>query len=254
MCLQLQHVSNMLPLRICNIQFSDNERCSRYDIECASVDVNQDRKRRRSGKDGEVEAALKNWYWEQIQRGDSGRLTGDRLKKKAEEIAQELGKTGFVATNGWFQRWRKRENISTGRSQEDRSAFFECEDGPPQATILQQQEERHFKIPQMLNDKIAEDTKTQEETQTTAPSKDSVDSSKDSTAPIIQELAFHDNTCDSDSIEQPTITQPPPTAGEMLRALDVLKRGILHYNNTNIQIHYDYQAHIENLLKSTNPK
>ena len=31
--------------------------------------------------------------------------------KKAESLAAQMGKTDFVATNGWFQRWKTHKNI-----------------------------------------------------------------------------------------------------------------------------------------------
>ena len=33
------------------------------------------------------------------------------MRQKAEDLAKQMKKTNFVATDGWFQRWKKRENI-----------------------------------------------------------------------------------------------------------------------------------------------
>lgn len=68
-----------------------------------------DRKRNRVGKDPEVEKALKNWFT--VVRERDGRVGGDILRAKAEQLASVMGKENFKATNGWFSRWRKRENL-----------------------------------------------------------------------------------------------------------------------------------------------
>jgi len=38
------------------------------------------------------------------------------LRDKADELARKLGIADFVATEGWFQRWKKRENIISRRT------------------------------------------------------------------------------------------------------------------------------------------
>uniref|UniRef100_A0A0A9VYT7 Tigger transposable element-derived protein 4 n=1 Tax=Lygus hesperus TaxID=30085 RepID=A0A0A9VYT7_LYGHE len=67
------------------------------------------RKRKRTGKDAQVENALKEWFT-QVREKDA-RLSGPIMREKAEQLAQKLGKEDFKATTGWFVRWRKRENI-----------------------------------------------------------------------------------------------------------------------------------------------
>lgn len=70
---------------------------------------NVQRKRERTGKDKDVEAALKEWFvnvWEK-----DGRVSFGLLQTKAEKLAALMGKENFVATNGWLQRWLKCENI-----------------------------------------------------------------------------------------------------------------------------------------------
>ena len=71
------------------------------------------RRRRRTGKEQLVEVAFKEWFLKVRDR--DGRLDGPLLSEKAEELAKMLGKNDFVATEGWFQRWKKRENISWGK-------------------------------------------------------------------------------------------------------------------------------------------
>ena len=66
-------------------------------------------KRRRTGKDTEVESALKLWFTD-VRKHDA-RVNGPLMRQKAEDLAKQMKKTNFVATDGWFQRWKKRENI-----------------------------------------------------------------------------------------------------------------------------------------------
>lgn len=66
-------------------------------------------KRHRSGKDRKVESALKSWFTEMCEKGV--RINGPMMRRKAEEFAKEMGKNEFVATEGWFRRWKKRENV-----------------------------------------------------------------------------------------------------------------------------------------------
>lgn len=83
---------------------------NREDIEkkCSSNE-NPNAKRNRSGKDKEVETALKLWFTNVRER--DARVDGPLLRQKAEDLASKLGKENFVATEGWFQRWKKRENL-----------------------------------------------------------------------------------------------------------------------------------------------
>lgn len=66
-------------------------------------------KRFRGGKDNEVESALKLWFTN--VREQDARVDGPLMRQKAEELAKKMGKDDFVATEGWFHRWKKRENI-----------------------------------------------------------------------------------------------------------------------------------------------
>ncbi|XP_025414144.1 tigger transposable element-derived protein 3-like [Sipha flava] len=83
---------------------------SRQEIENASLEnVNSNRERKRVSKE-EVEVALKQWFTKVRQK--DVRVTGPLLRQKAEDLAKKIGKDNFVATEGWFHRWKKRENIS----------------------------------------------------------------------------------------------------------------------------------------------
>ena len=68
-----------------------------------------DTKRRRSGKDPAVEAAVVKWIAN--AREKNAPLSGPLVKEKAGELAAKLGKSDFKATDGWFSRLKKREGI-----------------------------------------------------------------------------------------------------------------------------------------------
>lgn len=70
---------------------------------------NTECKRNRAGKDEQVEKALRLWF-ENVRERDAP-VNGPLMQQKAESLAAEMGKKDFVATNGWFQRWKTRENI-----------------------------------------------------------------------------------------------------------------------------------------------
>lgn len=83
---------------------------NRSNIEIAHIsNKNMKRKRERSGKDNQVESALKIWF--RKVREKNAPVNGPMMCRKAEELAKTLGKKGFVATDGWFSRWKMRENI-----------------------------------------------------------------------------------------------------------------------------------------------
>lgn len=69
---------------------------------------NISRKRKRCGKDEDVEEALKQWFTK-VRKQDA-RVNGPFLKLQAEKLALKMGKN-FNATDGWLHRWKKRENL-----------------------------------------------------------------------------------------------------------------------------------------------
>ena len=70
---------------------------------------NPDRKRARTGKDSDVEAALKTWFTS--SRGRDVPLSGPVLQEKAKDLAAKLNKPDFKPTTGWFCRWKERNAI-----------------------------------------------------------------------------------------------------------------------------------------------
>jgi hypothetical protein len=52
------------------------------------------------------------YQWFVKARSQNIPITGPLVKTKAKEIAEQLGHTSFNASDGWLQKWRKRNNIS----------------------------------------------------------------------------------------------------------------------------------------------
>jgi len=80
--------------------------------------INPDRKRRRLGKCEDVEEALLRWF-----SGDRQELShqlpvsSKMLMQKADQLADGLGVADFKATNGWLERWKKRNSIQFRKQQ-----------------------------------------------------------------------------------------------------------------------------------------
>ena len=64
-------------------------------------------KRKRKGKDPDVEEALDQWF--SIVTGRGVRISGPILKSKSEELVKKLGHNDFTATDGWLSRWKARQ-------------------------------------------------------------------------------------------------------------------------------------------------
>ncbi len=81
---------------------------SREESEAATISKeNTPWKRKRFGKDEQVETALVKWF-EQVHAAVNGPL----LRAKAESLAtKQLGKEDFVATEGWFHRFVNRQHL-----------------------------------------------------------------------------------------------------------------------------------------------
>jgi hypothetical protein len=65
-------------------------------------------KRKREGKDPDVEDALNQWF--SIMTGRGVRVRGPMLKKKSEKLAKKQGRDDFKATDGWLSRWKCRHD------------------------------------------------------------------------------------------------------------------------------------------------
>ncbi|GLV44530.1 cag [Carabus blaptoides fortunei] len=63
--------------------------------------------------------------WLANVREHDARVDGPLMRQKAEELAKKMGKKHFVATEGWFHRWKKRENVVYKRTHgEQKDADF----------------------------------------------------------------------------------------------------------------------------------
>jgi hypothetical protein len=81
----------------------------RIEIENLALNKNPNIKRLRSGKEEQVESALSLWFTN-VRKNDV-RINGPILRQKAEDLAKKMGIDNFIASEGWFHRWKKRENI-----------------------------------------------------------------------------------------------------------------------------------------------
>ncbi|XP_071043153.1 tigger transposable element-derived protein 3-like [Parasteatoda tepidariorum] len=85
---------------LCKIMKISKKKCT--------LNENLNCKRNRDGKDKEVESALKLWFTNVRER--DAHVNGPILRQKAEDLAAKLGKGNFVATEGWFHRWKGAEH------------------------------------------------------------------------------------------------------------------------------------------------
>jgi len=68
-------------------------------------------KRKREGKDPEVDEALSEWFSLITSRGV--RVSGPMLK--CIELSRKIGNNEFIATDGWLSRWKNRHEIKFKR-------------------------------------------------------------------------------------------------------------------------------------------
>ena len=85
-------------------------------IEFLQSNPNSTIKRKRFGKNPEIEIALKEWFETVAEKGT--KVTGPMLREKAETFAKELNYPDFKVTDGWLSRWKARNGIKSKRSHE----------------------------------------------------------------------------------------------------------------------------------------
>ena len=71
--------------------------------------ANSARKRFRTGRTPDVDAAVVNWIHDALER--NAPLSGPLVMQKAEELAKQLNHSTFKANDGWFHRFKKREGL-----------------------------------------------------------------------------------------------------------------------------------------------
>lgn len=77
---------------------------------CAEDQGSSAAKRKRAGKDQDVEDALYEWF--KFARSKNVPVNGPIIMQKANNIAVDAGHDDFKATDGWFSRWKKRYGIT----------------------------------------------------------------------------------------------------------------------------------------------
>ena len=75
-----------------------------------SGEVSSKRKNMRIGQNDDLEKALFSWL--KKMRANNLPVNGTVVKEKAIGYAKELQIEGFKASNGWFERWKTRFNVS----------------------------------------------------------------------------------------------------------------------------------------------
>lgn len=190
---------------------------NRTDIELGAIlNDNQTRRRRRKGKEEDVEKALKQWVLEVQEKNVI--LNGPMLRQKAELLAREMGKTEFKATDGWLSRWRKRENISFMKLQNNAS------DAGQHIVI-------HCDLPfieSITEDEMCSIFKPSEPAESIGPHTESTES-----------IEINDLNEQSSS--------SPPTVREMIEALSILSKGI-RSKTSDLQPLHDFERYVEKVL------
>lgn len=133
-----------------------NERELREQINSAGASGRgvQGRKRKREGKDAEVDEALSKWFGIVTTRGV--RVSGPMLKYKAEEFAKKLGEghENFKATEGWLSRWKKRHDIKFKKAHGEKAS----------ADVLSADKWKLERLPEIMNEFSPENIYNADET------------------------------------------------------------------------------------------
>ena len=77
--------------------------------EYESGSINSKAKTSKTGKFPKTEAALSRWIQE--ARAANIDISGTIIRIQADELAKELGEVGFTASNGWYDRFKKRNEV-----------------------------------------------------------------------------------------------------------------------------------------------
>ncbi|VVC37159.1 DDE superfamily endonuclease domain,Homeobox domain-like,HTH CenpB-type DNA-binding domain [Cinara cedri] len=78
------------------------------------------RKRKREGKDSDVDEALTQWFTLATSRGVQ--VSGPILKAKSEDLARKVGNDEFKATEGWLSRWKVKHDIKFKRAHGEKAS------------------------------------------------------------------------------------------------------------------------------------
>jgi len=72
--------------------------------------MNQMRRNPLSQKGTHIDEICFEWF--SRARSENIPISGEMVREKAKQIADEAGYTDFTASSGWLQKWRKRNNIA----------------------------------------------------------------------------------------------------------------------------------------------
>jgi hypothetical protein len=108
-------------------------------------------KRKREGKNPDVEDALHQWF--SIITGRGVRVSGPMLKNKSEELAKKLGNDDFKATDGWLSRWKCRHDTKFKKAHGEKDSADVCAE-----------EWKSKKVPELLQKFYADDIYSADET------------------------------------------------------------------------------------------
>ncbi|XP_072119240.1 tigger transposable element-derived protein 4-like [Mobula birostris] len=109
-------------------------------------------KRKREGKNPDVEKALNQWF--SVVTGRGVRVSGPMLKNKSEELAKKLGHRDFKATDGWLSRWKCRHHIQFKKTHGEKSG----------SDALNAEAWKSTKLPDLLQKFCADDIYNADET------------------------------------------------------------------------------------------
>ncbi|KAI8038679.1 hypothetical protein M5D96_008587 [Drosophila gunungcola] len=63
-----------------------------------------------ASKGAQIDELCFDWF--SRARVDNIAISGEMVREKAKQIAEEVGHDGFLASSGWLQKWRIRHNIA----------------------------------------------------------------------------------------------------------------------------------------------
>ncbi|XP_037714313.1 tigger transposable element-derived protein 3 [Drosophila subpulchrella] len=82
----------------------------RRGLATGELKMNQMRRNPLSQKGTHIDEICFEWF--SRARSESIPVSGEMVREKAKQIADEAGYTDFTASSGWLQKWRKRNNIA----------------------------------------------------------------------------------------------------------------------------------------------
>ncbi|XP_052840234.1 LOW QUALITY PROTEIN: tigger transposable element-derived protein 6 [Drosophila gunungcola] len=82
----------------------------REGLTTGELKMSQMRRNPLSQKGAQIDELCFDWF--SRARVDNIAISGEMVREKAKQIAEEVGHDGFLASSGWLQKWRIRHNIA----------------------------------------------------------------------------------------------------------------------------------------------